>query len=676
MSLKHSLKHLLKNTILFFGIVIILVNSTYAMEYKWTSTIPVEFVPISSISNSNQLDNYLNNNNIVIFYIDKDYSMRYDDWILHKFNITENIPGKVPDYGNYTFVDANGVVVVFPKNCVYRDNNGALIYYTPMTQVNGDMPYKIQHITQNTENRYIPNYHDYEYINNGTFIIFPKKYITRNKDGVLLYNPAMLINDNATIYNVSTKLLDARNGIYEIKPKKILIIHPISTSDESLMDFVGWYVSQNNGTFAYINKVPPYYKHVLISGVAVQKIVPDEYGDYAIDVAGRKIKVDLRNEKLISNKLQSIKGISKLLNINITYITTGSEGINVVEKDGSIDPDELKELWNDYWFKKWYNENYTHISYCPYNIHSKYTSNMDILAMSYYPIIYVDKAPETFENDPVGGYYPDTIHYEGTQDYGYWESGTDSKNEYYHYDSGEPHWNSHENQTSNWYYEGKVGLPENDSEINDKYEYFNHWFIKNYAYALSKGVNGLLLTSSDKYLVDAIFGIDNENISWRLNINDKNLDYVVIPANRSIYLKNNITVLGVPGLTNNEVYGIHYIDEYYMPPKEENAGIYVADITKYDVDKLYDLKDNYTWICSFKNYAEWGSKYLTNNIRIVNGSNMVIKSNKGVKITIYRKNITLSDLSKLSYEEYDKNSNKVIIDNPPHNLKFSINQNN
>ena len=54
--------------------------------------------------------------------------------------------------------------------------------------------------------------------------------------------------------------------------------------------------------------------------------------------------------------------------------------------------------------------------------------------MSYYPLIYVDKAPETFDNDPTGGYYPETISYSGSESLGYWDEGPNSENNYYHYD--------------------------------------------------------------------------------------------------------------------------------------------------------------------------------------------------------------------------------------------------
>jgi len=692
---------------------------------------PIKYIPLSSINGEKQLDYYLNNEDIVIFYMDEKYSIKDDDWMLYKFNITRIQPNKVPDYGNYTYVSINGVVVLYPENSVYRDNDGALIYNTPMPVSNAE--YKIQHIPpvkQYVQDGVIPNYNGYVLINNGTFIVYPQKYITRDEDGALIYNPpskqnstykitydnyvnkeiipnyydyvfvnqnnvfviypqkyitrdedgaliyspSLDIKDNLPIYNVSTKLIDAEKGIYEIKPKKILITNPINPDDKDILDFVGNYVSECNGTFAYINKVPPKYEQVVINGVAVQKVVPDENGEYAISVAKRKIKVDMIDDNLLTKKINSIKALSELLNINITYISTGSENIKDI-KEENIDNGELEDLLNNYWFRKWYDDKYVHIQYTPSTIKTQYNAkNLDILAMSHYPMIYVDKAPETFENDPTGGYYPETISYEGPNDTGYWQRGAESENNYYHYEKGEPDWNSNEEYTTNWYYEGSSVSPENDTAMNNRYEYFNHWFVKNYAYALSENVDGLLLYSSDKTLYNTVFGKEDENISWKLNIGDR-VNYVVIPDHKGISKEDNITIIKVPGLLNNEVHEVHYIKEYYLEPNDEEFGVYVADSIYYNKSKIYALKDNYTWICSFKNYAEWSNKYNTNNIIIKNG-NLTTKSNKNIKITIYSKNIKNINnklFSKYSIEEYNKDLNKIVVDNPPKDLELNNN---
>ena len=143
---------------------------------------------------------------------------------------------------------------------------------------------------------------------------------------------------------------------------------------------------------------------------------------------------------------------------------------------------------------------------------------------------------------------------------------------------------------------------------------------------------------------------------------DGKLSYVVIPDYKGVSKENNITIIKIPGLTN-DLYGMHYIKEYYIPPKDEEFGVYVADIVEYNVSKIYMLKNNYTWICSFKNYADWVNNYMYSNIKIVNSTIIIAKSNNPIKITIYKKgtNITSPDLLKIPMEEYDKNSNKIIL---------------
>jgi hypothetical protein len=235
----------LKHLILIFGMVFVLMNTCNAMNYKWSSTIPVEFVPLSNVDDENKLEYYMLKSNIVVFYEDKDFS--------------------------------NGDK--------YRQSA---------------IEYKL--------NNYIKAYN--------TTLVSPT--------------------------NTSCKF-------FVVGPKKLYVSHQINPDDKYVLDFVGWYVSENNGTFAYINKVPPHYKYAVISGVAVQKIIPDENGEYAVDVAGRKIKVDLRDDSLINKKIRTIKGLSNALNINITYISTGSESIDVI-KEEDVDIDELDGLLDYYWF--------------------------------------------------------------------------------------------------------------------------------------------------------------------------------------------------------------------------------------------------------------------------------------------------------------------------------------
>jgi hypothetical protein len=287
-------------------------------------------------------------------------------------------------------------------------------------------------------------------------------------------------------------------------------------------------------------------------------------------------------------------------------------------------------------------------------------------------LISLDKAPETFNNDPVGGYYPNTVNYKGTQEYGYWDKGVDSENEYYYYTSDEPYWDSdNPGHVDNWYYEGSAVSIANDSSMNDRYKYFNHWFVKNYGYALSEGVDGLLLLSTDDYLVDAIFGKENSDLAWKLDINGK-VRYVAIPDKKGISKEGNITIIKIPSLAGDELYGIHYISENYIPPKDEEFGVYVADVVNYDKNKIYRLKDNYTWICSFKNYADWIDYYSKNRISTRN-NNVTVKFNENVKVTIYT-HINESSLSSLygySLEEYNANLNKITLYNPPNNILIS-----
>ena len=225
------------------------------------------------------------------------------------------------------------------------------------------------------------------------------------------------INETVPTYKITnSSYKEIANNVYEIRKNKLLFLYNTSLNDKKTLDIIGEYIAKNGGVFAYINKVPPHYKHILASGVAVNKIIPDADGGYAIDVARRNIKVKMLKDDEISEKLKYIKSL-KVFGINITYIVTGSESIGVVEKT-HIDKDELDELANYYWFKNPKTNNYTHLYVNPAKLED--VDAEDTLALSYYPTIYLDKAPYTFENDPIGGYYPTTtITYKGTPDYGY-----------------------------------------------------------------------------------------------------------------------------------------------------------------------------------------------------------------------------------------------------------------
>jgi len=579
------------------------------IEYKWISTIPVHYVPLSSISSEDELNHYLNNNDIVIFYIDERYNIKRKGWILNKLNISRVSPEKIPDYEGYVLVDVGDSTIVYTEDSmtspilkyVYRDNDGALIYHPPKP------------------------------VNN-------TKYIINNKPSS----------------NISIKLIDKEKCIFEIKPKKVLITYNIDPNSKEILDFVGYYVSENNGTFAYINKVPPRYRHTLITGVAVQKAVLDDKGDYIIEVAGRKLKVDWRDDGFINKKIKHLKTLSKLLNINITYISTGDELLDVIEKS-DVGRDELEELLNDYWFKKRFKNTYFHTYVNPVE-REYYTRDLDILSMGYYPSIYVYKAPETFKNDPVGDFYPETVSYIGTVKMGYWRKEVTSENEYYDYIKDEPS-TDRDGGISLWYYQGEPVPLTLDSKLNeDKYKYFNHWFVKNYGNALTKGVNGLLLPSNDRCLLDAILGKDNRELKWKLNIGNK-VEYIVIPGKGEPTIENNITILKIPGIFE-DLYGVPFIKECYIPPEEEIPGVYIGDIVEYNYSILYHWEDNYTWICSFRDYSKWINNYMKCDIYIRNSS-IVLQSNIPMKVTVYSKSVVYPE--NISVEEYSRELNKVVL---------------
>ena len=706
-------------TLIFITFILLLSCHAIDTKYKWVSTIPIHYVPLSSITSEDQLNYYLKNDDIIVFYIDDKFNRRRDDWKLYKLNITRVVPEKIPDYGEYIFVDLGNSIVLYPEDFitsttntkyVLRDNDGGLIYCPPKPVNN------TQYIAKHVPPTYvevpgkIPRYDGYAVITNGTFIlypekyvvrreegvltyhppmnssedveyrevygytvnktpdyynytlvptedifiIYPKKYIVRTEDGVLIYNPPVDVKEDLPIYNISTRVIDAERGIFEIRPKKVLITHHIDPDDKEILDFLGYYVSKNSGTFAYINKVPPRYRHTLITGVAVQRAVLDDKGDYIIEVAGRKLKVDWRDDKLINKKIKHLKALSKLLNINITYISTGSELLDVVE-ESDIDKNELEELLNDYWFRKWHEDTYFHTYVSSLN-KGYYSKDFDILSMGYYPTIYVHKAPETFKNDPVGGFYPETVSYVGTVKKGYWRKEITSENEYYHYIKDEPSTDKDGGITL-WYYQGKPVPLTTDSKLSeDKYKYFNHWFVKNYGNALAKGVDGLLLPSSDKYLLDAILGRNNRELNWKLNIKD-NVEYIVIPGKGKSTIEDNITILKVPGIFE-DLYGVPFIKECYVPPEDETPGVYIGDIVEYNYSILYHWKDNYTWICSFRDYSRWIDNYIKSNIYIRNNS-IVLQSNIPMKVTVYSKGIVYPE--NVSVEEYNKELNKIVL---------------
>ncbi|EHP89683.1 hypothetical protein [Methanotorris formicicus] len=575
----------ISRVILLIMLFVLMGVSSADVSYKWASTIPIQFVPISSIDNVSE---YLSSNSVVVFYIDRNFEYNEKTIkILNAINV-------------YCYSTSSSAI---PGNETYKLKKPILVY------ING-------------EKKYIKN-----------FIVKGTK-----------------ISENPPTY--------------EIGDKRLFIPQTIDKNDKVVLDTVGEYVAKKGGIFAYINKVPPYHKHVVVSGVVIEKIIPNPEGEGAVVVAGRKIPVEVRDDEEINKKILIIKKLSEVIGSNITYITTGSENLEIIRKLSLND--EEKSLLNQYWFKK--RDGYIHIHYKPSDI--KF-NNEDILAASYYPLIYFEKAPETFKNDPVGKYYPQMISYFGTESVGYWNKGLKSEDLYY-YSTNEKYWDGENNYSINphWMYKDEYLPMSNNSEINkDKYKYFNQWYVKNYGYALTRNISGLLLFSNDKTLLDIVLGRD-ENLDWRLNPSGR-IKYIVIPGKKDIE-KGDITIIKIPSLSK-KIYGVDYIDEIYIPPSKEEFGVYIADVMKYDYSFIYKLKDNYTYVTSFKDYVDWINSYRKNRITIKNNI-IQLKSNSGIKITVYAdKNIydiIGNNGGKLQIEEYKKNACRFVIDNPPKNLIF------
>uniref|UniRef100_A9A8U3 Uncharacterized protein n=1 Tax=Methanococcus maripaludis (strain C6 / ATCC BAA-1332) TaxID=444158 RepID=A9A8U3_METM6 len=591
----------------FFGLIIVsfmLLGVANAIPYKWASTTPITYVDISNIQDIEKLDYYLNSDSIVVIYTGNDFAMtsKTEEFLEYIGLVESNeLSGIIPYFGDSVFITQGTSVI--PKNYVYRDEDGAYVYVNTVVKES-------------------------------------------NKTAVFKAS-------------ISSKIYD--DGYYEIKTGKLFIPYNIDLENQEIIDFIGKYVASQGETFAYINKAPSNYDSVAINGIVVQNIIPDEDGSSSISVADRKITVEIRDENTLNKRLNGVKAVSELLGIGTTYITTGSENIDII-KDDSITDDEKEDLLNNYWFKKRYSDIYTHIQY---NDYGNYPSTQDLLAMSYYPLIYVDKAPETFEDDPTGGYYPDTISYTGSESLGYWNEGADSENNYYHYD-GEDYWNDDETVSRDyWSVKGDYASISEEIDLNNRYEYFEHWYVKNYAYAITGGANGLLLFSKNEDLLDAVFNKDNKDITWKLNLDG--IDYLVIPDYIGYDNMNGVAVIKIPGLNNNEINGMHFIEEIYIEPYNEEYGVYVADVYEYDTNMIYDLNDEHAWICSFEEYADWAENYRTSKI-IIKNNTLYVNADDNAKITIYRENITR--VTGTSTELYDA-TGKLIIAKAPDTISLN-----
>ena len=426
-------------------------------------------------------------------------------------------------------------------------------------------------------------------------------------------------------YVFEDKYKKIADGVFEIKKYKLIFTHKPDFSKEKDMEIIGEYLKNNGQTFVYLDKAPAGYNKILAAAIVLTKAKLDENGRYGLDVAKRKLKVDYTKDNIIENKLKAVKAL-ELEGINVSYVITGDYGLDLIEKT-IIYPYEVKDLLNEYWFK-YEGDNYTHIYFKPSKLLELMDlNNYDIIGLSYYPLIHLDKAPETFKSDPLGYYYPKSIKYTPNG----WEEGPESENNYYYAVRGEPNWNVKEYYTG-WYYQGEIVPPENDSKMWEKYRYFSDWYVKNYAYLLGLGCKALYLESSDSYLLSLILG----NATGYSKLYNLNVSYLIVPGERGFRIVNNIPIITFPSLYD-EKYGATVVNETYIKP-DDDFGVYVAEVNKFDTYLLYKLKENGTKIMSFKELANWLERYYKNLIKIKKDNNLInitLKDSRDFKVVIF-----------------------------------------
>ncbi|ADG12886.1 conserved hypothetical protein [Methanocaldococcus infernus ME] len=441
------------------------------------------------------------------------------------------------------------------------------------------------------------------------------------------------------------------DGVYEIKENKLIFNFKPNLSEKKTLDIIGRYIKAHGGTFVYIDKAPAGYKGVLGTGVILSGLEISDNGDYGLDVAKRKLRVNY-NE---IDKIKALK-VSKALGINISYIVTGDSGVKLV-KETFPNPSEIGEIIGVYWFP-YRGDNYTHLQYKPdelINLIKKiYLATDDIVGLSYYPIPHLDKAPYTFRNDPIGYYYPKVIHYNPSiKD---WEEGLESENKYYHAVSDEPYWDEKYEEVSKWYYEGNPVPLVNESKMWERYKYFSDWYVKNYAYLLAIGCDALYLESSDKYLLNLILGRADSDSKI---VNIKNLtSYLIVPGERGFKIEDGVPIITFPSLWN-ESYGATVINDVYIKP-DDDFGVYVAKLSSYNTMFIYKLKREGIKVMSFKELANWLERYYRNSVYLKNNT-IELKDYKGFKVVIYT--------NKKIKEVYPENStiiylkDKIIVEN-------------
>ncbi|MBP2200661.1 hypothetical protein J3E07_000059 [Methanococcus voltae] len=549
------------------------------MAYKWVSEEPIKFIALSNVKSTYELEKYLNSDDLVIFYLDKNFKVN---------NEGESFLKKL---GIYSRID-----------------------YT--------------------------------------------KYIGRSREE----NPYYIFKiDNEEYFALDT--FD-RDKLYfqeyvELSPKKIFLPKEPDFTSKSFMDFLGNFVSSNGAKFAYLNKVPNGYNESLIWGVAVQNIMPDSTGDGVIQISGYNMIVDVIDSDLILKKLKLIDDYSKEIKSNYTYISTGAENLNVLDVNTKEPISKYREFYiiEDFLRQETRNDN-LYSRYGDGNgYNTKYLKNKDLMAFSFYPMVYLDKSPDSIRNDPIGSYYPTSYDYQYLSNGDYWMNSRASETGYFQYDNDEiledVGYSKIKRQT--WTLGDEQLSLREENELKNKYDAFNYWYCKNYGYLTTNGVNAIILPSSDENLTDMIFdNTDNEDIIWKSTLANSNngISYIVVPGENNYYIKNNVSILQVPNFLNTQN-SISYIQSYYKQPENEEFGVYVTDTIYFNKTVLKNLDSNRVWICSFEEFSNWNKDYTRTNMGLNNG-NIVLTTNMNQKpkITYYENNIEYTDSPKYENGKY------------------------
>ncbi|MCS3900771.1 hypothetical protein [Methanococcus voltae] len=467
-----------------------------------------------------------------------------------------------------------------------------------------------------------------------------------NYVGGSMDNPNALFKlDNEEYYVL--KVFDRQKIYYEdyveVAPKKIFLPKEPDFESKKFMDFLGTYVSSYGLKFAYLNKVPNGYNESLIWGVAVQNVMPDNTGDGVIQISGYNMIVDVIDSDLILKKLKIIDEYSNEIKSNYTYISTGAENLNVLDINTKEPISKYHEFYiiEEFLRQETRNDNI----YSRYGGGNGYDNNYlkkhDLLAFSFYPMIYLDKSPDSIRNDPMGGYYPTNYDYQYLSNGDYWMNSRASETGYFRYYDDEiledVSYSDISRQT--WTLGDEQVSLRQENELNNIYDVFNYWYCKNYGYLTTNGVNAIILPSSDENLTDMLFDNKyNDDIFWRSTVvnSDNGITYIVVPGENNYYIKNNVSILQVPNFLETKNL-ISYVQSYYKEPEDEEFGVYVSDSVYFDKNVLKNLtKSNRVWICSFEEYSYWTKNYYTTNMGLTDGYIVLTtNSNRKPQITCY-----------------------------------------